>query len=99
MRAAALTFALLSTLAFVHQATAQDRTFGGYQCKDECEGHSAGYKWAERKGIDDKGHCPYGNSKSFHEGCLAYVEDPARGPYEDDDGNPVGVPVTPPEDR
>jgi hypothetical protein len=90
---------MLGLLLAVSGAHAQDRTFGGYVCKDECEGHAAGFKWAERKGIEDKSRCPYGNSRSFHEGCIAYTEDPAREPDDDDDGNPVGVPVVPPEDR
>lgn len=94
-----IVLALLSTVAFAHSVAAEDRTFAGYVCTDECQGHSAGFKWAERHDIDDASRCPYGNSRSFHEGCLAYTEDPAHSPDEDDDGNPVGVPVVPPEDR
>jgi hypothetical protein len=30
------------------------RTFGGYECTDNCSGHKAGYKWAEAKGITDE---------------------------------------------
>jgi hypothetical protein len=92
-----LAFSMLSSPVAV--ANAQDRTFGGYECTDDCEGHSAGFKWAERKGIDDSGDCPFGNSKSFHEGCLAYTENPDHEPNEDDDGNPVGTPIVSPEDR
>lgn len=49
------------------------RTFKGYVCLDDCSGHIAGYRWAERKGIDDEDDCA-GNSRSFTEGCLAYVK-------------------------
>lgn len=66
--------------------SADARTFGGYDCIDDCSGHAAGYRWAEEKGIDDEALCPPGNSVSFHEGCRAYVEDPTRGADEDDDG-------------
>lgn len=97
LRLLALTLPILSSL--VVAANAQDRTFGGYECTDDCEGHSAGFKWAERKGIEDSEHCPYGNSQSFHEGCLAYTQDPTHDPDEDDDGNPTGSPIVPPEDR
>lgn len=49
-------------------------TFHGYICKGNCSGHAAGYRWAQRKGIDDEDDCT-GNSESFIEGCIAYVED------------------------
>lgn len=49
-------------------------TFMGYTCTKDCSGHRAGYRWAERKGIDDADDCT-GNSRSFIEGCKAYVEE------------------------
>ena len=67
-------------------AIAFARTFGGYECTDDCSGHAAGYRWAEEHNIDDEDLCPPGNSLSFHEGCLVYVQDPTRGADEDDDG-------------
>lgn len=42
-------------------------------CKGDCSGHTAGFEWAERKGIDNIDDCS-GNSDSFIEGCEAYVE-------------------------
>ena len=71
-------------------AAAQDRTFGGFDCTIDCSGHSAGYKWAEKKGITNKAECPYGNSQSFHEGCIAYTRGLISDPDEDDDGDAVG---------
>ena len=65
------------------------RTFGGFECTDDCSGHAAGYRWAEEHDIDDEDFCPAGNSLSFHEGCLVYVREPARGADEDDDGDPI----------
>jgi hypothetical protein len=47
-------------------------TFKGFNCKDDCSGHRAGYSWAMRKGITDTSQCG-GNSQSFYEGCLAYA--------------------------
>ena len=77
---------LLSWSGPIH---ALDRTFGGYDCTDDCSGHAAGYRWAERKQVTDSSACPLGGSNSFHEGCLAYTEDRYRGADEDDDGNSV----------
>lgn len=48
--------------------------FHGYDCRDNCSGHEAGYAWAERKGITDPDDCS-GNSDSFVEGCIAYAEE------------------------
>lgn len=49
-------------------------TFNGYDCTDDCSGHEAGYEWAEDKGIYDESDCG-GNSNSFIEGCVSFVED------------------------
>lgn len=78
-------------------ASAQDRTFGGYECTDDCEGHAAGYKWAEEHGIEEESNCPYGNSQSFHEGCMAYTHDNNLDPDSDDDGHAVGEPLLEPD--
>jgi hypothetical protein len=72
---------------FAPKATAA--TFGGYDCKDDCSGHAAGYDWAEQHDIDDSDMCPHGDSESFHEGYLVYTEDSSRGSDEDDDGHPI----------
>jgi hypothetical protein len=59
-------FASVRGLAvFSHLIPAQSRTFGGYVCSHECELHSAGYKWARDRSIDDKRTCPYGVSRRF----------------------------------
>jgi hypothetical protein len=69
---------------------ANAREFGGYECTDDCSGHAAGYRWAEAHDISNESNCPLnGNATSFYEGCLVYVEDPARGADEDDDGDPI----------
>jgi hypothetical protein len=70
------------------------RSFGGYECTADCSGHKAGYEWAEAKDISDEENCEAilrrsPNRNSFYEGCLAYVEDPARGANEDDDGDEI----------
>ena len=38
------------------------------------EANEAGYRWAERRGLDDAARCPV-YSKAFREGCVAYVKD------------------------
>ena len=93
-------FASVIWLAVVgHLIPAQSRTFGGYVCSHKCELHSAGYKWARDRSIDDKRTCPYGVSPSFHKGCILYVQNPARDPDDDDQGNPVSMVVAPPSDK
>ena len=95
-------FAITSVIwsvAVGHQAIAQDRTFGGYICKHECDIHAEGYKWASARGVDDKRQCPYGISPSFQEGCIAFIQNPSRGSDEDDQGNPVGVGIVQPSGR
>ena len=72
--------------ATLASGTASAASFGGYECLDGCSGHAAGYDWAERRGVVT---CPRGKSESFHEGCLAYMEDPSRGSDEDDGGNQI----------
>ncbi len=49
-------------------------TFKGYQCTQNCSGHKAGYEWAMKKGITDKSRCT-GKSRSFIEGCYAWVDE------------------------
>ena len=55
-------------------ATVNAATFKGYQCTQDCSGHIAGYEWAMRKGITSKSSCT-GKSKSFIEGCYAWVDE------------------------
>jgi hypothetical protein len=71
---------------------ASGRTFGGYDCTDNCVGHAARYQWAEERGIEDIAECPASSSDAFYEGCLTYVDDPERGADLDDDGVPILVP-------
>ncbi|MBO6540186.1 MAG: hypothetical protein JJ969_12390 [Rhizobiaceae bacterium] len=47
--------------------------FMGYRCTQDCSGHRAGYDWAAKNGIVDRDQCG-GNSKSFVEGCWAYLD-------------------------
>ena len=76
-----------SQLSALGQASA--RTFGGYDCTDNCVGHAAGYLWAEERGIENLDDCPENRSEAFYEGCLTYVDDPDRGADFDDDGKPI----------
>jgi hypothetical protein len=93
VRAYAIAIVITSWLAFGDIACAQNRTFGDFDCTDDCSGHAAGYRWAEKHSIDDESDCPEGNSQSFHEGCIAYTRDSSRGADEDNDGNQTGEPV------
>ncbi len=47
-------------------------TFMGYRCSSDCSGHKAGYAWAAKQGTSSVQNCR-GRSKSFVEGCMAYV--------------------------
>lgn len=59
---------------YVQDNYAGDKTFGGYECTEDCGGHQAGYNWADRQGITNPEDCG-GNSQSFIEGCQSYVAD------------------------
>ena len=99
MRAYLIGCTLFFAFAVGEAAPAEDRTYGGFECTDDCSGHAAGYKWAKERDIDDEANCPKGNSQSFQEGCIAYTEDPDRAdPDEDDEGNVVGEEPPPTED-
>lgn len=47
--------------------------FGEYKCEDDCSGHYAGYEWADENKINNEEDCS-GNSQSFIEGCMSFVE-------------------------
>jgi hypothetical protein len=85
---------LASAMTLAVDGSAQTATFGGYECTIDCSGHKAGYEWAEAKDIVSETECEAivlraPNRTSFYEGCLAYVEDPARGADEDDGGDEI----------
>lgn len=42
-------------------------------CIGDCSGHRAGYEWAQDNSISSESDCD-GNSDSFNEGCVNYVE-------------------------
>lgn len=64
----------LITLLAAFSMSVSAATFKGYQCTQDCSGHRAGYAWAQKKGIDSKNDCK-GNSRSFIEGCYAWVDE------------------------
>ncbi len=47
-------------------------------CSSDCSGHEAGYQWAARLDITEHADCG-GNSNSFIEGCMEYVEEAHKG--------------------
>lgn len=51
-----------------------DESFYGYECTEDCSGHSAGYNWAEENNVTSEYECG-GNNNSFIEGCEAYVNE------------------------
>jgi hypothetical protein len=59
---------------YVRENYSDDNTFRGYDCTEDCSGHEAGYAWAEDNGVSDEYDCD-GNSNSFNEGCMAYVQE------------------------
>ncbi|RBL28463.1 hypothetical protein BRN31_14925 [Xanthomonas oryzae pv. oryzae] len=46
-------------------------------CTNDCSGHEAGARWAERRGIEGLDDCS-GNSNSFIEGCQEYAAELQR---------------------
>jgi hypothetical protein len=83
-----ITASFALAICWASPAHSQEKTFGGYDCTEDCSGHAAGYKWAEEKDIQDESDCG-GDSQSFIEGCETYVQDPNRGATEDDEGNDI----------
>lgn len=47
-------------------------TFNGFGCLDQCQGHKAGWRWADDNAIGDPIDC-HGESWSFIEGCVVYA--------------------------
>ncbi|MFK8250218.1 hypothetical protein [Ancylobacter terrae] len=65
----------------------ETRTFGGYECTNDCTGHAAGYRWAAENPhrLDECGR----GGPSFFEGCRVYTDEPYRGAEEDDQGEVI----------
>jgi hypothetical protein len=99
MRPYALALVIGALMALETPVSAQHRSFGGYRCTQVCDLHAEGFKWARVRGVGDKRQCPYVLSKSFQEGCLAFIQNPSREPDEDDEGNPVGAGIDVPANR
>ncbi|RJO60130.1 hypothetical protein C4544_07225 [candidate division WS5 bacterium] len=56
--------------------TYNNASFKGYDCKDDCSGHEAGYEWAEENEITQDDVDGYsGNSDSFQEGMQSFVDE------------------------
>ena len=81
-------FSVILAMTFSNQSQAQDLTFGGYDCLENCSGHAAGYSWAKENRISMEESCD-DKSMSFYYGCKAYIDDPDRGSEKDDQGNPI----------
>lgn len=68
-------YAIALTILVV--SSAQAREYGliykGYDCTVDCSGHKAGYDWAKKKNIKSHDECG-GRSRSFIEGCYAWVD-------------------------
>lgn len=58
-------------------------TFHGSVCKDQCQGHRAGWYWSKQKNHTSTGNCT-GDSDSFKKGCSIGVNQRAQGL------NPIG---------
>jgi hypothetical protein len=43
-----------------------------YNCRDTCEGHEAGFSWAEQHSVREYSYCA-NKSESFTEGCYVWV--------------------------
>ena len=88
MRYLTLTTIFIGSLSVLPATVAaQDQTFGGYPCTEDCSGHEAGYQWAEQNGLTDPSECPFGNSQSFYEGCLAYTQGAGDDQQQNDSGD------------
>lgn len=77
---------------------AHAETFHGFACTRDCSGHKAGYGWAQSKGIEARAGCT-GNSRSFREGCLAYVEELEQSAEGEEASHAASESVAAPEER
>ena len=91
MRAYIMVVALSALAVFAFAYTARIPVYAGFNCTVDCSGHEAGYRWAEQNSIDDEDYCPDGDSESFHEGCIAYVEGEPQA--ANDNGISAGMPM------
>ena len=57
MRTQVLMLSIVSLVALGNSTSAEERTYGGYECTDDCSGHAAGYEWAKEHEIDDDAKC------------------------------------------
>lgn len=57
----------------LEEAQQQEVDAATSNCNGDCSGHQAGYEWAEENSISSESDC-VGNSDSFNEGCVNYVE-------------------------
>lgn len=48
-------------------------SFGPFPCSDRCEGHLAGFHWAQLRNAKHAEACEGHRSASFSEGCLVYL--------------------------
>lgn len=80
---------LLAMVVAASGAEAASQRFGGLDCRIDCAAHSAGYLWAETRGIFDPNFCPASAYADFHEGCLVYTGNPFRGAEYTDDALPI----------
>lgn len=65
-------------------------TFGGYICRDGCDGHFSGFSWAEGMRVKEVADCR-NLTGSAHEGCLVYIRDRFRRIEADDPFNRVEI--------
>lgn len=64
--------------------------FQGDPCSEDCSGHVAGYRWAERIGATKEAACEDTNSPSFAAGCLSFVENYEPESAHQEDSMPSG---------
>jgi hypothetical protein len=67
-------------VSFSALGQASARTFGGYDCIDDCIGHAAGYRWAEERGIENIDDCPENSPKLFTKGVSPTWMIPSAAP-------------------
>jgi hypothetical protein len=58
----------------INDILAEDLSYKGYRCTQDCSGHMAGYEWAKIRNIQSTSECPIGHSNSFTEGCYSYAQ-------------------------
>ncbi|MEM1372629.1 MAG: hypothetical protein AAGG72_10475 [Pseudomonadota bacterium] len=89
-----LCVAALCVVTMADQVEARDGrwqtyTYGGFLCISDCLEHAQGCQIAQNQGFKNPRTCQQAPTLSQQEGCIAYMEEPWRDCWRDDDDREI----------